>query len=347
MREDHLKAPPLAGRSLSRRHAAGLAALAVFATAIGLSRRRAAPPPVLEKLSIALPQAPHAGLIHLASAQGLFEAHGLAVTVLPQTHGKAALAALLRGGADLAAVADVPVVIEILNGAPLSIVTTVASASNELAVLARRDRMVTSPADLRERRVGVTLGTSGEYFLWAFMVRHRLAPQSLVLVDLPPHRLVDALRDGSVDAIAAWQPVRHEAQQAMGNAITSFTAPDAYAQNYAVVGRSEFLASRGEALRRLMRALLDAERFVEASPSPAKLLLASCLKLSPEALEPAWQDLDLVVDQQQDQLITLEDVASWAMARGYAPAQRMPNFLSHLSVEALQAVSPERVTVVR
>ncbi len=300
-----------------------------------------------ETLSIALPQAPHAGLIQLASAQGFFEARGMSVKVLPQTHGKAALAELLRGGADLAAAADVPIVIEVLKGAPLSIVTTVASASNELAVLARRDRQLITPADLQGRRVGVSLGTSGEYFLWAFMVRHRLAPQSLVLVDLPPSSLVDALRDGSVDAIAAWQPVRNDAERALGNLVGTFTAPDAYAQNYAIVGTSEFLARRGDALRRMMLALLDAERFVQASPAAAKQLLAAGLKLSPEALAPAWQDLDLAVDQQQDQLITLEDVASWAMARGYAPAQRMPNFLAHLSIDALQAVSPERVTVVR
>jgi NitT/TauT family transport system substrate-binding protein len=46
-------------------------------------------------------------------------------------------------------------------------------------------------------------------------------------------------------------------------------------------------------------------------------------------------------------LVTLEDVATWAMARGYAPAQPMPNFLSHLALDALLAVGPERVTVVR
>ncbi|WAC74623.1 ABC transporter substrate-binding protein [Roseateles sp. SL47] len=325
----------------------GVAALAIIAAWFGLSRRSAAPPASTETLTIALPQAPHAALIHLADAKGLFQAHGLAVKVSSQAHGKAALEEVLQGGADLAAAADVPIVIEVLKGAPLSIVTTVASASNELAVLARRDRMVTSPGDLARHRVGVTLGTSAEYFLWAFMVRHRLAPQSLVLVDLPPNRLVAALREGSVDAIAAWQPVRHDAERALGSAIVTFTAPDAYAQNYALVGRSAFLASRGEALRRLMLGLLDAERFVEASPSQARSLLATRLALSPDALEPAWQALELEVDQQQDQLITLEDVAVWAMARGYVPAQPMPNFLSHLSVDALQELRPRRVTVVR
>lgn len=342
-----MSAPTPATVGLNRRRLAGLATLTMLAAAYGLSRRRAGAPVAIEKLSIALPQAPHAGLLHIAAAQGFFDERGLAVTVLAQSHGKAALAEVQRGGADLAAAADVPIVIEVLKGAPLSIAAAIASASNELAVLARRDRAIAAPADLPGHRVGVTLGTSGEYFLWAFMVRHRLAPQSLTLVDLPPGRLIEALRDGSVDAIAPWQPIRQQAETAFGKAIVSFGAPDAYAQNYVLAGRSEFLSTRREALRRLVLALLDAERFVQTEPLQAKALLAARLKLGAEALEPAWQALSFEVDQQQAQLVTLEDVAVWAMARGYAPAQPMPNFLAHLDHEALQAASPGRVTVVR
>lgn len=343
-----VSAKRLAGSGRKRRRLViGLAAAAALAAAYALNRSRKALPSTVEQLSIALPLVPHAGLVHLAASKGFFADHGLAVTLLPQSHGKAALAELLRGGADLAASADVPAVIEVLNGAPLSIAVTMASASNELAVLGRRDRGINTPGDLRGRRVGVTLGTSGEFFLWAFLVRHRLDPGSLTQVDLPPDRLIAALRDGRVDAIAAWQPVRHEAESALGSAIASFSAPDAYAQNYVLAGRQEFMAARPEALRRLMLALHDAERFVELQPREAKAMLAERLKLSTVTLEPAWQTLSLALDQSQSLLVTLEDVAGWAMARGYAPVRPVPNFLPHLYLDALAAVQPERVTVVR
>jgi ABC-type nitrate/sulfonate/bicarbonate transport system substrate-binding protein len=269
------------------------------------------------------------------------------VTLLPQSYGKAALAELLRGRSDLAVAADVPVVVEVLKGAPLSIVTSVANASNELAVLGRVDRGIRTPGDLRGRKVGVTLGTSGEYFLWAFLVRHRIAPHSLDLIDLPPSGLIDALRRNLVDGIAAWQPVRHEAELAFGDRIVSLRAPDAYAQNYVLVGRQDYVAAHQRELRRVVQALLDAQALVKADPQEAKALLATLLKLSPEALDPSWRDVTLEVEQQQAQLVTLEDVATWAMARNYAASQPMPNFLSHLALDTLLAVSPERVTVVR
>jgi len=290
---------------------------------------------------------PHAGLIHLASARGLFHEQGVEATLLPQTHGKAALAELMAGRAELAVAADVPVVVEVLKGAPLSIVASVASASNELAVLGRIDRGIRNPDDLRGHRVGVTLGTSGEYFLWAFLVRHRIAPDLLQLVDLPPARLIESLRSGLVDAVAAWQPVRHEAELAFGDTVVALHAPDAYAQRFVLVGLREYVNAQQQGLRRLLHALMEAETFAHAEPRHAKDTLASLIRLAPAALDPSWQDMSFDVEQQQAQLVTLEDVATWAMARGYAPIQPMPNFLSHLALDALLAVGPERVTVVR
>lgn len=325
----------------------GIGASALLASLYGLTLRHDAATAELSRLRIATPLVPHAGLIHLASARGLFRDQGLDVSLLPQLYGKAALADLLRGRADLAVAADVPVVVEVLKGAPLSIVASIANASNELAVLGRIDRGIRSPGDLRGHKIGVTLGTSGEYFLWAFLVRHRIAPESLQLVDLAPSELIEALREGRVDAIAAWQPVRRMAEVAFGEALVSLQAPDAYAQQYVLVGRGDYVQAEQQALHRLLYALTEAESFVYAEPQKAKAALAGLLKLSLEGIDPSWQDMSFEVGQQQAQLVTLEDVATWAMARGYAPVQPMPNFVSHLALGPLLAVGPERVTVVR
>jgi NitT/TauT family transport system substrate-binding protein len=341
-----VRAPILS--ALTRRRAlVGAGAAVLLASLYATTRRRVAPAATPASIRIAVPVVPHAGLIHLASARGFFRDQGLAATLLPQSYGKAAIAELVQGHADLAVAADVPVVIEILKGAPLSIIASVANASNELAVLGRVDRGIHAPADLSGRKVGVTLGTSGEYFLWAFLVRNRIAPQSLELVDLPPSGLIDALRHGLVDAIAAWQPVRHEAELAFGDRIVSLPAPDAYAQAYVLVGRQDYVQAHRQQLREVLRALLDADAFVDANPESAKGLLAGLLRLSPETLDPSWRDLTFEVRQQQAQLVTLEDVATWAMTRGYAPRQTVPNFVAHLELDTLLAVSPERVTVVR
>ncbi|MBV8604336.1 MAG: ABC transporter substrate-binding protein [Pelomonas sp.] len=341
-----MHAPNLSG-VMRRRALLGAGAAGLLALFGGCGRRENAHAAERATLRLATPLVPHSGLVELAASQGFFQDQGLDAALLPETHGKAALARLLGGQADLAVAADVPVVVEVLKGTPLCIVASVASASNELAVLGRVDRGIRTPRDLSGRRVGVTLGTSGEYFLWAFLVRHRIAPESIELSNLAPAELVRSLHEGRVDAVAAWQPVRHEAELAFGDAIVSLHAPDVYAQRYVLIGLRDYVQAKQAELSGLLRALVAAEAFAHAQPEQAKANLARLIRLSPATLDPSWREMSFEVEQQQAQLVTLEDIASWAMARGYAQVQPMPNFLSYLDLDALLAVGPDRVTVVR
>jgi len=345
-----LSPPILTGKTARSRAAWALAlaaACVLVALAFALPRMRNVPAPPLEKLRIAVSSTPHTALLQLAAAKGYFASEGLDVTIVPVSHGKAAIDLLVQGQTDLAAAAEVPFVISVLNGQDLALVATVVSVSSEMAVVARRDRAISAPADLAGKKIGATFGTSSEYFLWALLIRHKIAPERVTLVDVPPGQLAKELASAAIDAASAWQPVRFGAESALGENAASFTAPSAYTVTHVVVARSALLKARPAAIEKLVRALLRAEAFNRADPAQALTLVAERLKLDARALQPGWQELNFRVDLLQSQLITLEDEARWAMARGYAPAGAVPNFLPHLYLDALLAAQPERVTVVR
>lgn len=325
----------------------GLALIA--ALVFGYARRwgpGAAPEAAMEKLSIALPTTPHAALLYIAAEKGYFTDEGLDVAVTPVSHGKAALDLLSQGKVDLASAAEVPFVISVLNGEPFAITATVASVSHEMAIVARRDRAITIPRDLVGKRVGVTSGTSGEYFLWAFLIRHLLSPDAVTRVDIPPGQMVRELASGNIDAVATWEPIKSSVRARLGDNALLFTEPDAYTVTHVVVARSELLKTRPAVIEKLVRALLKAEAFSRDEPQRALVLVADQLKLDVKAVEPGWKDVAFKVDLRQSQLVTLEDEARWAMARGYVTRGPIKNFLSHLYLPALLAVEPERVTVV-
>lgn len=299
-----------------------------------------------DTLRIALPTTPHAALLRLAADQGYFSGEGLDVHLVPASHGKAAIELLSQGQADLASAAEVPFVISVMNGGPFGIVASVASAMNEMAVVARRDHAIARPHDLAGKRVGVTSGTSGEYFLWAFMIRNKMPPDAVTLVNLLPGAMASSLADGTVDAVSAWQPMVVNAQRAVDRVQVTFTSSEAYRVTHVVVGHNDFLRTHPRLLEKLMRALLKAERFNREHPQQALNSVAQWLGLESSTLSPLWNQLELQVDLRQSHLVTLEDEAIWAMARGHAGPGPVPDFLPNLHLDALMAVKAERVTVV-
>jgi ABC-type nitrate/sulfonate/bicarbonate transport system substrate-binding protein len=321
--------------------AAIILALAYLGTPAGpLTRNSPA-----EKLSIALPVLPHTALVYLAQATGFFAEEGLDVSILPVSHGVAAIGSVLEGGADLAVTADVPFVISVMKGDAIAMVASFASVSNDNVIIGRRDRGIAAERDLAGKKIGVSFGTSGSYFLWTFLIRHKLPPNSVTLVDLPPDRIVAALAKGSVDAVATWQPISFQAQAALGKNSVRFTEADVYRTTMAAVGRSEFLQGHASAMQKFVRAMLKAEQFVRSRPEESLNLSAQWLKIDVEALRPAWKQFNFKVNLLQSQLITLEDESRWAMARAYVAEGPVPNFLPNLYLDALLAVQPERVTV--
>jgi len=300
-----------------------------------------------ERLRIALPVLPHTALLYLAATKGYFADEGLDVSIVPVNHSVAAIGAVLQGKADLAVAAEVPFVISVMQGGALGMVASLVSVSNDNAIIARRDHAISAARDLAGKKIGVSFGTSGSYFLWAFLIRHKLPlpPDSIALVDLPPDRIVGALANGSVDAVATWQPIAFEAQAALGKNALSFTEANDYRTTMAAVGRSEFLKEHANAMEKLVRALLTAEQFMRSHPEEALNLAAAWLKIDAEALRPTWKQFEFRISLLQSQLVTLEDEARWAMARGYAAKGPLPNFLPHLYLDALLAVRHERVTV--
>ena len=331
--------------------ASTIAVLAAIILALGYLSTRGQPvarsSPV-EKLRIALPVLPHTALVHIAAAKEYFAEEGLAVSIQPVNYGVLAIDDVLQEKADLAVTAEVPFVIAVMKGNALGMVASLASLANDNAIIARRDRGIAVPRDLVGKKIGVSFGTSGSYFLWAFLIRHKLSlpPNSIImLVDLPPDRIVAALAAGDVGAVATWQPISFQAQAALGKNAVSFTESEAYRTTMIAFGRSEFLTGHAAAMEKLVRALLKAEQFMQSHPEETLNLVAQWLKIDVAALRPTWKQFDFRVNLLQSHLITLEDEARWAMARGYVGKRAVPNLLPHLYLDALLAVRPERVTV--
>lgn len=130
-----------------------------------------------EKVTIAYSTTTDAILAEVAQKQGYYLQEGLEVTPHLHPYGKLALGELLAGKADFATVAEIPVMLAIMNGEKISIVATIQTASKGNAIIARKDKGILTATDLKGKKIAATLGTTSEFFMDAFWVGHGISKE--------------------------------------------------------------------------------------------------------------------------------------------------------------------------
>jgi len=311
---------------------------------IGCAGKRAGPP---EKITLALSMLPNASLVHVAAAEGYFAAEGLDVTLQPHQFGKPALDAVLAGNADLATCAETPLVFAVLKGQQISVLATIAGATKNTAVVARKDAGISIPEDLAGKRVGVTRGTTAEFFLDTLLIRHGVDRGAVQLVDLSPANISDALAKGEVDAVAIWNPDIFDLQKLLGDRVLTFYADDIFFETFDVVARKGFVEQRLAAAKSVIRALLRAEAFIRSHPEEARRDAAAALNQDLAQIDAILEPFDFRVRLEQSLLVLMEEEARWAIQSGLVARQGMPNLLTSLDAKPLLAVKPTAVQLVR
>jgi ABC-type nitrate/sulfonate/bicarbonate transport system substrate-binding protein len=131
-------------------------------------------------------------------------------------------------------------------------------------------------ASLRGKRLGVYPGGASHYFSLWVLSRMGLRTTDVKWVELPS--TLDAgraLREGRADAVVGlWGDVELAAKD-RGGAVLATTADAPHLIATVLVTRGEFAARYPDAVRRVLRGLLDAGQSVQKDPAPAARLLGN------------------------------------------------------------------------
>jgi NitT/TauT family transport system substrate-binding protein len=309
--------------------------------------REGAKPPAapLQRVTIAYTALPNSCLLAIAWKKGYFAEEGL--DAVPQVHsfGKLAMETLIAGKADFAASADIPIMFAIMKGEKISPVAVIQTSNRNEAIFARKDKGVSTPSDLKGRRIGMTPGTTSEFFLDSFLMAQMIGEHDVVAVPLKPEQMLPALQAGTVDAVSTWHPYLFQMQKAFGAAGVSFNDAKIYTEIFCLSTHGDYAARNPQIVKKLLRALLKAENFMAQHPDLSVELAADFLTLDRGLLTSIWKDFDYHVTLGQDLLLTLENQSRWAIKSGLTPAAAVPNYLRQIYLDGLLAVKPEAVTI--
>ncbi len=300
-----------------------------------------------DKVIFAYTVLPDAALAHIAQMKGYFEQEGLDLTAQVHLIGKAALQSVLEGKADFATVAETPVMFAIMKGEKICVIATINTSNKNMAVLARKDRGILVPHDLKGKKIGTTFGTIGEFFIDTLTAINGLSRKQMNVINLPPEALQKALASGEVDAISTWNPILILAQKKLGDGGITFYGEDIYTQTYNVVTTQEFIRKNPLTVKKILLALVKAEEFVRKNPAEAQKIVADVSGTDPGFVGEIWAVNNISVTLDQSLLLALEDESRWAIKNKLTTASNIPNYLNFIYLDGLASVKPEAVRIVR
>lgn len=297
------------------------------------------------RLGIALQ--PLVTLAIIAHERGFFSQEGLDVPVQYYPSGKAALEAMFAGEVEIATVAETPIVFSSFKRNDFRIFTTIGTSRDEQRIIARKDRGVNKPADLKGKRLATQQGSAVHFFLHLFLLQHGMSENDITLSFKKVEELPEALASGEIDGFALREPFIAEAKKLLGEKAIVFEAPGLYAMTFHLVAANEYIRGNPELLKKMLRALLGAERFVKERPGEAQKIVAARLKITDREMTERWPDIGMRVSLDQSLLLGLEDEARWMIQLGLTDKKETPNFLNFLYLDGLDAIKPMAITVIR
>jgi sulfonate transport system substrate-binding protein len=297
----------------------------------------------LEKVTIAYSATPDAVLAEVAQVQDYYSAEGLDVTPHRQPYGKLALQEVLDGRADFATVAETPIMFAIMNGERISVIASIQTSHKSNAIIARKDKGIRTPEDLKHRKIAATSGTTSHFFLDAFLVVNEVSKEDVEVIDLKPEELQIALLNGSVDAASVFQTHITSLQNRLGNRGIIFYDENIYTQTFNIVAKQEYIRKNPETVKKVIRALLKAEEFIRQDPVEAQENISDFSGIDKDVIRKIWGNNEFSVKLDQSLLLAMEDESEWAINNKLTPKKEIPNYLDFIYFDGLKSVKPEAI----
>jgi ABC-type nitrate/sulfonate/bicarbonate transport system substrate-binding protein len=295
----------------------------------------------LEPITIAVARQAISAPVYLSYERGYFEREGLAVTLQQHWVGKEALDSVIGGKAQISTVTETPLVFAALRDEPILILATIGDSKKYMKIIARKDRGIAGPQDLRGKNIGVSMGTNAPYFLDSYLTFNGIAKNQVHVVPVKAERMTEALARGSIDAAVIWDPLSNGQSKLPGADTITLENDMIYQIYWNIVAEREYVQRHPETIKKVLRALLRAQHYMEEHPEEAQKIAARSI-----GDDIDLKDFNFDIRLAQSLILELEDQASWAIKNGLARKTQVPNFLNMMYVQGMQAVAPASITVI-
>jgi NitT/TauT family transport system substrate-binding protein len=299
----------------------------------------------MESPRIAIPMIKINLLAILAVELGYFQQQGVAPIIKEYPSGKDALDSFLLNETNLAFAPDMPIVVGSLKRQDFKIVATITSANSDHQIIARKDRGIEKPLDLKGKRVAVQKASASHFFLHLFLLKYGLQESDITLIYKKTESLPESLASGEIDAFSAQEPYMTKTVQRLKNNAIRFEEQGLYQNTLNLITCRALIQTNPALIRSILKALLQAEAFAREHQEEAIQIASAKLGIPSSEILQSWSSYDFSIKLDQSLLLTLEDESRWLSEGNLIDMRQKPNFLDFIYLVALKHEKPESVTI--
>lgn len=303
--------------------------------------------PELERLSLGVERSILPTTVWVAEYNGYFKEAGIDVSIKEFDSGKASFLAMLNNeGVDISTVAPTPIMFNSFKRNDFSIIATFVYSDNDVKVIARKDKGISTVTDLQGKRIGATSGTTGQFFVDNLLMMHAIPGAEVDVVDISPEELPEALKNDRVDAIVIWEPHAYNAQHLLQEKAIRIPSSEVYLETFNFVMMKDFAVNNPPIIRKFLRAMIKATQFINQHKEKSQEIVANRLNLDKEIIEALWNDYVFEISLEQVLVLTLEAEARWAINQKLTSGTEVPNYLDYIYMDTLKEISPQAVRII-
>lgn len=297
-------------------------------------------------ITIAVSVTPLSAPILIADELDYFKQQGLDINLEHYIGGNRTATALLEGKAEFATSSEAVVMFKSFKYDNFAILTTFVESNNDVKLLTHRQSAIHSINDLSHHRVGTIMGASAHFFLDHTLLMNGVNPATVEVISIKPEETAHYLKTGKVDAVSSWEPFIHLAKKDLGDDAFIIPHDKMYTETFNLLVQKEFAKNNVFILKKILKALQKAIIYINNEPLRTQQIIAKCFKKDIQIISSTWEDYNFNLSLHQSLISTLEAEARWALKRGFAKAEQVPNYLDIILTEPLNSISNDTVTII-
>jgi NitT/TauT family transport system substrate-binding protein len=175
---------------------------------------------------------------------------------------------------------------------------------------------------------------------------HGIPRDQLNVIDIQAPEAVDALTQGDVDGLVAWQPNALTLEERLGGNAKTWSIQNGQPTYCLLTTTDSWANEHPELVDRLLRSLAEAESYLINNPKRSKDLIQKRLGYDDAYIRRIWPEHQPSLSLDQSLILAMEDQARWMINNGLTDKQTIPDFEKYVYDKALAAVKPESVHII-